>query len=159
MIFGTPEACGSYRSCAIFRAGVVAPVMDRAGAGSNAMDDPNAVAARNPCRPVQISPFVAVVPSHGNGVRTVVRIRYYSQAIATVRYHPSYRDPLGFKNFCRRLAGSSFRSLHHLRQEPRSGFAKCFELLCWVFAHVEQPTHGEFGNAQKSSGEIRNVVR
>jgi hypothetical protein len=68
------------------------------------------------------------------------------------------RDISRVLNFCRRLTGWSFRSLHHLRQEPRSVFAVLFR-PCLSVRVIHANKHGE-NDVEKirlPSGDFRNV--
>lgn len=164
--------------CAIFRAGVVSRIMDRAGAGSKAKTTPH-LAARNPCRPVQTFPFVArwPSPSLSDETRTEVTVRYLQRRLASVR--TTGRGRAGFLEFligggctsagdrwqrvvrysrCTNLFGPfkaarrSFRSLRHALQKPRRVFAVLFRPSL-SFGAFHGPNHGA-GNV----GKIRKGI-
>jgi hypothetical protein len=100
------------------------------------------------------------VASSRDRVRTVVRVRCYSQALATVRYDRQGRA--GFLNLGRYLAGWSSRILSSLRkflQEPRGVLSVLFSPYLSVrFIHARKHGASDVEKIRFPSGEIRNVV-
>jgi hypothetical protein len=100
---------------------------------------------------------LSVVPSRDR-VRTVVRVRCYSQALATVRYDRQGRA--GFLN----LGGayglhSLFSSLRKFLQEPRGVLSVLFSPYLSVrFIHASKHGASDVEKIRIPRGEIRNVV-
>jgi hypothetical protein len=100
---------------------------------------------------------LSVVPSRDR-VRTVVRVRCYSQALATVRYDRQGRA--GFLN----LGGayglhSLFSSLRKFLQEPRGVLSVLFSPYLSVrFIHATKHGASDVEKIRIPRGEIRNVV-
>jgi hypothetical protein len=69
------------------------------------------------------------------------------------------RDISRVLNFCRHLTGWSFRSLHHLRQEPRSVFAvSSSPSLSAVFIHANKHGENDVEKIRKYEWRNPNVV-
>lgn len=79
--------------------------------------------------PLNRAPVAPIVLSSQDDVRTVVRVRYLSKALATVRFFPGTGGTL-FRGICNLFgplaARRLFRSTRHLCQEPR----RVFSVLC-----------------------------
>lgn len=140
--------------CAIFRAGVVSRIMDRAGAGSKANRTPQ-LAARNPCRPVQPFQSVARALTRPRRVmRTAIDSPILPRHLAVrllVVVQGDADDNRSVNSFGPFKAARRFiPSLHQLRQKSRSGFTQAFDVLLWLFAR-HGPNHGA-----SNVGKIRN---
>jgi hypothetical protein len=113
-----------------------------------------------PANAVRTHRFESVAPSSprksdGNcGLVKVERFASPLSASFTSRLLRPRGTFAGVVNFCRYLTGWSFRSLHHLRQEPGSVFAVSFRPGPFVaIAHKKQR------NERSLSWVTRNMLR
>lgn len=113
--------------------------------------------------PLNQAPVAPIVLSSQDDVRTVVRVRYLSKALATVRFSPGTGGTF-FRGICNLFgplaARRLFRTLHHLRQEPGSVLSVLFSpsLSC---LSLHGPNHGasDVAKIRFQCGEVRNVER
>jgi hypothetical protein len=111
-----------------------------------------------PLNRLTVAPIVA---SSQDDVRTVVRVRYLSKALATVRFSRSTRNTFfrGMLNLVGHLARRSFGALAQPAKQSSRRFTQSLHPLLSAVRHEQQHGASDVAKIRFQCGEVRNVER